>query len=374
LNSEIEAVHATRRSHDWIQALYDTGPPAETRLLVRGEFERPGDVVAPGTLSALSPAGAPPQFEPAEDASGSTSGRRLALARWLTAAGTPAEGLVARVAVNRVWHHLLGRGIVATPGNLGLGGEPPTHPELLDWLASQLVRGGWKLKPLVRLIMTSTVYRLVSADTELSKRAQDVDPNGELFWRMGLRRLEAEIVRDLVLATSGKLDRTRGGPPVPLEVRDDGEVAIATQGLPTPTSQWQRSLYILSRRNYHPTFLGSFDLPVMSTNCTRRDPSTVVTQSLTLLNDQFMLEQAEHFAQRVIRETNGSAQSRIERAFQLAYSGKPTPHEFAWAATLLLDQAANYRAAGESGEKCDQKALASLCHMLLCSNQFLYVE
>jgi hypothetical protein len=185
--------------------------------------------------------------------------------------------------------------------------------------------------------------------------------------------MDAEMVRDAILHTSGTLNRTPGGPPVELEVRDDGEVVIAANRS-VPTNQWRRTVYVTSRRNYHPAMLGSFDVPIMATNCTQRDHSTVVTQSLALLNDPFMTRQADHFAGRVLQEAGTLAQAQIDRAFWLAYLRAPTTGESLWAATLLLDQQQQYAAAGVAAEDGVRKGLANLCHMLLCSNEFLYVE
>jgi hypothetical protein len=194
-----------------------------------------------------------------------------------------------------------------------------------------------------------------------------IDPGNRLLWRQRLRRLESEIIRDSVLAVSGTLDRTPGGPPVPIEPRDDGLVVVQPKGM-APTAACRRSIYLFARRNYNMTLLNVFDQPVMATNCTRRIASAVPLQSLTLLNDAFMLEQAEQFAQRVAALAS-TPEGRIETAFRLAFARPPTAEEMAAALALLKKVEKRY--AGQP--QADLKPLANLCHMLLCTNEFLYV-
>jgi hypothetical protein len=250
---------------------------------------------------------------------------------------------------------------------------------LLEWLACRFVADGCQVKPLLKLLMTSAVYRQASSRTataaQLAARASpvDADPGNQLLARMPLRRLEAEVVRDAILAVSGKLDPTAGGPPVPLEVRPDGMVIVQTKGAP-PNANNRRSLYVLARRNYHLSMLGVFDQPTMSTNCPNRQQSAVVLQSLTMLNDDFVLEQAGAFADRV-QASAGSTSSteQIERAFRIALGRSPSPRENAWSEELLAHQAAEYAQANLPSDEIAHKALTHLCHMLLNSNEFLYV-
>src|SRR5262249_11283590 len=233
---------------------------------------------------------------------GDSSGRRLALAKWLTSRDHP---LTARVMVNRIWQHHFGKGIVATPENFGHSGTPPTHPELLDWLAVDFTQHGWRIKRLHKVLMTSTAYRQSAFSDASKKRGSELDPENDLLWRMNLRRLDAEPLRDAVLAVSGKLDRTMGGAPIPAEPDADGLVTVIDKG-PTPTSKWRRSLYIRSIRGSHASgrgfalsFFEMFDYPEIAINCTRRQNSTTPLQSLALVNSKFMLEQARYFAERV---------------------------------------------------------------------------
>ena len=343
-----------------LQVVCDAGPPTPTHLLRRGNHDRPGVEVAPGFLSVLCPSEAASVVGPTK-AEGKTSGRRLALAHWLTDFQAPAGGLVVRVRVNRIWTHLFGKGLVETCDNLGVTGAKPTHPELLEWLAAEFAANNGRLKPFLKTLLLSTVYRQASAD--ISPEAAHIDPDNRLLWRQRLRRLESEVVRDSILSVSGRLDRSAGGVPVPVEAKPDGLFVVKEKDLPTPTSKWRRSVYLLARRNYHPTLLGVFDQPNLTTNCACRTPSAVVLQSLTMLNDGFVLEQADVLAQRVAR---GSATppGQIDAAFRIVLGRPPRPQEAAWCAELLKRQTQRSSA---------QQALAHLCHTLLNTSEFLYV-
>src|SRR5262249_39750964 len=197
MQEEIATLNGQRPSFEIIQAIYDVGPPPAAHLLKLGSFGHRGKEVPPGFLRVLSPPEVS-RWMPAAKPGATTSGRRTALARWLTDPQSPASALFARVTVNRIWQHLMGRGIVPTPDNFGLTGTPPTHPELLEWLASEFVRSGWRVKPLVKLIMMSSAYRQ-SAGREAQRAergalAEQTDPENHLLWRMRLRRLEAECI------------------------------------------------------------------------------------------------------------------------------------------------------------------------------------
>jgi hypothetical protein len=324
-------------------------------------------------LSVLTDAEASALF-PAPPPGAKSSDRRTALARWLTDANHP---LTARVFVNRVWQHHFGEGIVATPDNFGHKGSPPTHPELLDWLAAEFVAKGWKMKWLHKMIVTSSVYRQASARREPSATDQPnpeaIDPGNQLLWKMRLRRVESEVIRDAILTVSGDLDRTPGGAPVPIEPRADGSVVVAAKGLPSPTAASRRSFYLMCRRNYNVSLLNVFDQPVMATNCTRRIQSAVPLQSLTLLNDGFMLDQADHFAARVVAAAGDSADARIEAAFRFAFTRPPSEDEKTASAALLHKLTSKYSEQKDLHAPPELKALAGLCHMLLCANEFLYV-
>jgi hypothetical protein len=367
LARQVAALKGKRIALGKIQAAWEAGeggaPP--TYVFRRGNLVTRGAEVQPGVFAVLDDAEAP-SLIPAADAGMQSSGRRTAWARGLTRADHP---LTARVFVNRVWQHYFGEGIVATSDNFGHLGSRPTHPELLDWLATEFVRGGWKVKALHRLIVTSTAYRQSSAHRP---GAEGIDPGNQLLWRMRLRRLESEAVRDAVLAVSGRLDRTVGGPPVPIEPHPDGMVVVPDRGLATPTAPWRRSLYLFARRNYNLTLLNVFDQPVMATNCTRRTHSAVPLQSLTLLNDATLLEQADRFAERVAAAAD-TPQRQVETAFRIAFARPPNPEEAAASAALLDKLRQRYAGEKLPPERAERQALARLCHMLMCANEFLYV-
>jgi cytochrome c553 len=366
------ALAAGKRAHGSFQAVWEEGAaPSATRILRRGEWTAPLAVVEPGFPAALCQTGQTVVARPIET-KGNSSGRRLALARWLT---SPDHPLVARVVVNRIWQHHFGTGIVATPDNFGLKGAPPSHPELLDWLAVDLIEHGWRLKRLHRLIMTSSVYLQSSTRAGLngSSRAEVLDPGNELLGRMSLRRLEAEALRDAVLAVSGRLERRIGGAPTPLVSRADGLVLVATND---PVAANRRSLYLFARRNYPVGLLDVFDFPIMALNCTRRPTTATPLQSLAALNSEFVQDQAVAFAERVRSESGLSAglAVSVERAFLLGFGRPPLPAELRLCVQSFERQAEEYRSLKVPDKQAEDRALQGLCHMLMCSNEFLYIE
>jgi Protein of unknown function (DUF1549)/Protein of unknown function (DUF1553)/Planctomycete cytochrome C len=376
LDARLAELPKQLRTWGKIQAVYDVGPPPTTYLLRRGNHDTPGGEVSPGFLSILADESAGALLASIGDG-GATSGRRLALAHWLTARDTVAAGQVARVMVNRVWQQLFGVGIVETADNFGHSGSRPTHPELLDWLASRWIADGYRWKPLLKTLMLSTAYRQASAlpgegvATSTTVDPQVVDPGNQLLWRQRLRRLESEAVRDAILAASGQLDRTLGGPPVPLDPRPDGSVVIKKADLPTATSRWRRSVYVLARRNYHLSMLGVFDQPVVATNCPRRNSSAVVLQSLAMLNDDFVVEQAAAFADRVIAAT--PIERHAAAAFEIALVREPNAQEIVWCEDLLRRQFDRFRPQCDADAPARRQALAHFCQMLLNTSEFLYV-
>ena len=328
LEREKAALCARRRDVDKIQAIWEVGPPPSTFLLKRGDHETPGAAVEPGLPAVLG--GSVPLAD---------GPRRVALAKALTAPGGLPAALVARTQMNRVWHHHFGRGITATPGNLGRSGSPPTHPELLDYLAVEFIRGGWKLKPIHKLIVTSTAYRQAAQAAPGSvSAAVKADPDNLLLWHTRLRRLESEAVRDAVLAVSGRLDRRVGGPFVPLEGKADGSVAVARSA----TDPNRRSLYLYARRNFTLSLLAAFDQPPEATNCTARKTSVVVPQALAMLNDPEVVAAADACARRVAAAAKPA--DRVALAFRLALCRVPTPDEAAAATALLEKHARRYGA------------------------------
>lgn len=354
LEQQKATLRARRRDVEKLQAIWDVGTPPATMLLKQGNFETPGAEVAPGLPAIL--------------ASALPNGpRRLALAKALTATDSLSAALIARTQMNRLWHHHFGRGIVATPGNLGRSGAAPTHPELLDFLAYEFIKGGWKLKAMHRLIVTSSVYRQsAKATAEVAVLGEKADSENTLLWHSRLRRLESEAVRDALLAVSGQLDRRIGGPFVPLEGKPDGTVAVARA-----EGAQRRSLYLYARRNFNLSLLAAFDQPLIATNCTGRQSSVVVPQALAMLNDPVVIEAAGAFARRV-QTSEKTPATRIALAFRLALGRPPMPDEMAAAATLLEKH--SRRHVELSADDAATRAMAHLCQVLLCTNEFLYVE
>ena len=378
LTQEIAALNAGRRTWGTIQAVYDVGPPPATYLLRRGNLDRPGPEVPPGYLHALAETEQESRIE-GPPLSQHASGRRLAFARWLTDRHSAAGGLVARVYVNRVWQYLFGQGIVATSDNFGHSGARPTHPELLDWLALEFQSNNWRVKPLVKLIMISAAYRQASyrqpSDSGLDEHMADpqlVDPGNELLWRTRLRQMESESVRDAILLASGRLDDSLGGPPTMIEGKPDGTVVVKKEGTP-PQAANRRSMYLLARRRYNLSLLEAFDQPELTSNCTRRTPSAVVSQSLTMLNDDFVKEQATEFAA-VVRRDASERNDQIARVFRVALAREPAEAEAAWATELLDHQTQRYQQTPMPPAEAAEKALAHLCQMLLNTNEFLYIR
>lgn len=361
LDQEITTLNGYKRPSEKIQALWDTGPPPSMRLLQRGVLGSPGPKVTPGFLAVLSLPGKSDIVRP-PDTHGETSGQRLAFARWLTSREHP---LTARVMVNRVWQHHFGKGIVQTPDNFGRMGLAPTHPELLDWLAVDFMENGWSLKRLHKQIMVSATYRQNSRQTPAGNA---VDPDNDLLWRMNLQRLESETIRDTMLAVSGKLDLTMGGPAILLKPRPDGLQEISDKD-PAPKGQWRRSLYLEARRGYPLTFLEVFDSPLMQGSCNRRLNSATPLQSLTLLNDDFIIGVARALAQSV---ATAEPAAQIELAYELALSRKPDQKEVKSCNRHLREQTQAFIDANVEPRQAASKALASLCQILLSTNEFLY--
>ena len=383
LEGEIAATEAGRLKWGKIQALVDVGPPPPTHLLMRGSEESPGVEVEPGFLRVLSRCEATALAAVTAPMEG-TSGRRMALARWLTERDSPASALLARVAVNRVWQQIFGRGIVPTADNFGAQGQPPTHPELLEWLSARFVEGNWRVKPLIKLMVLSTAYRQTSrrdaSGAPATIDAETIDPGNELLWRMRLRRLESEVVRDSILTVSGTLNRAMGGPPVAINARPDGMVVVAKERLAHPDEAMRRSIYLVTRRAYNLSLLTVFDQPLVATNCLKRDASAVPLQSLMMLNDTFIAEAAEQLVRRVegsaatLSLAPTSPQEAIERLFRLALARLPNAAEAATCRQLVDEQTLLCRKSGASDQLATHQALVQLCQTVLNTSEFLYAE
>jgi hypothetical protein len=315
---------------------------------------------------------APP---PAPTPTAKSTGRRVQLARWLV---EPSHPLTARVMVNRIWQHHFGDGLVGSENDFGVMGESCTHPELLDWLASEFVAGGWRMKPLHRLIVLTSAYQMSSA---ARPEAATKDPTDDLLWRFPPRRLEAEAIRDCVLAASGQLNRERGGPSVYPTISPD-----VLAGQSRPGNGWgksdvaaaaRRSMYVFVKRTLLVPELEVLDFPDTNGTCEQRVVSTVAPQALTWLNGAFIRDQARQFAERLAREAGDDTATRVDLAYRLALARPASDAERETVLAFLSRHveliAADAAAAGQPVD-ARQKALESFCLVLLNGNEFVYVR
>jgi hypothetical protein len=332
--------------------------------------------VQPAFLTVFS-RGAPMVPRPPNRADYVSSGRRRALAEAIASKDNP---LTARVMANRIWGWHFGRGIVATPGNFGRMGMLPSHPELLDWLATEFVRQGWSVKQMQRLIMTSETYKMASSFYRPANLEKD--PTDNYLWRFPIRRLEAEIIRDVVLDASGDLNRQAGGPPffpsIPVSVRADqprGVWELTKEGPDT----WKRSVYAYVKRGLKYPMFEVYDQPDLNITCERRAVSTVPTQALTMLNNEFMLIEAGHFAQRVLKEAGADLAAQVKATYHIALGREPARHELETNLIFLKKQIseAGLRPAQSPMPDAGQAALSALtdlAHVVLNLNEFMYIQ
>jgi cytochrome c553 len=393
MTEEAAEVRATKPKEEFLHAFEEAvkAPAAvpATFIFNRGEPDQPKEKVKPSDLTVLA------SFRkveiPEKVASVPTTGRRLAFAQSLTDGKHP---LLARVLMNQVWMRHFGKGIVPSANDFGLLGDKPSHPELLDWLASEFMEKGWSLKQMHRLIMTSATYRQSSRrDAERDR----IDPDNRLLSRMNVLRLEAETLRDSLLAVSGKLNMKNGGPAVPVTYNEEGGIVIGidtrdTAGrqtgkfLPLNGDEYRRSIYVQARRTMPLEMFAAFDAPAMTDpNCAARPVTTVSPQSLLLMNNGYMREYAQNFADRLVKESGADADKQVQRAWQLCFGRAPSMADQQAAVEFVKAQTVHYQAhpaklehVSGPPEKVDAKpeilALAALCHALISSNAFLYVD
>ena len=329
-----------------VYAIVSTEKPPVVRVQRRGNPEDEAQEVAPGAFSWAAHAAA--AFG---DASTSEGQRRRNLAAWITHAENP---LTRRVLVNRLWHHHFGQGIVTTPSDFGLGGDRPSHPELLDWLAGEFLKSGWSLKYMHRLIVTSAAYRQQS--TLIDGKARDLDASDRLLWRQNPRRLDAESMRDAVLSIASTLNPEMGG----LGFRDfkytEAYAPIYDYTTPDKPELWRRSIYRFIVRTTPHQFMSTLDCPDPANLTPARVNTTTALQALTLSNNEFMLQQAQHLATHIENETD-SREAAIRRAFALAFQRDATAAEVQAATPLVTGQ-----------------GLFALCRMLINANEFVYLD
>jgi len=358
----------------------------ESAVFSRGDPLSPNKQVKPAEVFVLSRNR--DDFEiPINAEKRPTTGRRLAYAEQLTDGTHPT---VARVAINRIWAHHFGAGLVTTTGDFGLFGELPSHPELLDWLAQDFVESGWKVKRLHKMIVTSSTFRQASTR---SPKADEIDPNNRYLSRMNMRRLDAEEIRDSILHVTSLLNEQIGGPSVPVALEPDGRVVIGKaifdddDGLveirDVGEQKYRRSIFIANERINTLTMLNTFDAPVMSPNCESRDCSTVAPQSLWFLNDGLILDMTDKLADRMFSDNFPEPRARIRDLFLRLFSIEPTDNEVQQCLDYLHEQAEQLRQyQGEEWVELVKKfnhapdiaAHATLCQSLMSTNRFLYVE
>lgn len=374
-----------------VSTAFDGPETPKTYRLAGGSYNKPKEEVQPGFLSAISDVSVAPISPPRAG----TVGRRTALARWLTDATNP---LPARVLVNRLWQGHFGRGLAENANDFGVQSPAPTHPELLDWLASEFVKQGWSIKSMHRLIMTSAVYRqstdqrLDSSPTEASVAAGlSADTGNRLYWHFDRRRLEGESLRDAMLAASGLLNEKMGGPAVRPELPPnfkgrDWEVTADT------AERQRRSVYILVKRNLPYPFLQTFDQPDTFESCARRQVTTTGPQALTLLNSDSVIRYAQAFAGRLLFENPSAAPAELLRkAYSVAFARAPNVEELRAAEEFVERQSQLIRSRQESPgtqtvkallpspfpkfqDPATGAALVDFCHALFNANEFLYVD
>ena len=318
--------------------------PAPTHRLFRGDPLQPREEVAPGGVAGLGPQWHLPETAPERD-------RRRALADWIT---SPHHPLSARVIVNRLWHYHFGTGLVDTPSDLGLNGGRPSHPELLDWLASELIDSGWSLKSLHRLIVTSRAYRQAS---DLRPEAIAVDAQARLLWRYPPRRLEAEALRDAILAVSGSLNPQMGGPGFDLFEPNTNYVKVYATKTAFSADDFRRMVYQSKPRSELDTFFGPFDCPDAGQVQPKRTSSTTPLQALNLLNGEFLLDQADRCAKRIEGEVGEDRAAQIHRAVLLAFGREASAEEIAAGSRLIAEH-----------------GLPSLCRALYNANEFIMLR
>ena len=352
-----------------IMALVDGSakvPPM--RLFWRGDINTPGPQVEPGVPSSLTPVAL--KF-PEPSAEAKSSRRRVVLADWIA---SPDNVLTYRVMANRVWQHHFGRGLVETPGNFGRSGSMPSHPELLDHLAIEFAKTG-KLKPLHKTIMMSATYQQSSQQTASTAL---LDPDNALLSRQNKRRLEAEPVRDSILAITGMLNAKMGGPGIKPRIRPDLLPTSQRNKWPEIAAdgpqEWRRSVYIYSKRQLLFPLLELLDAPTTTDVCDRRTESIVPTQALLMMNDDFVNDQAGKLAARVKKEAGVAADKQAERALWLAFSRAPSAERVTDAVAFMKKQAETHQAGGRGTEAAETEALIDLCHVLFNCNEFIFLD
>ena len=345
--------------------------PAPLHLLIKGEPKHPGEIIEPAQLSMIT--NLKQTVLPPEEGSATTQ-RRFQLAQWIT---NPENPLTARILVNRLWQNHFGYGLVRTPNNFGFTGDQPTHPELLDWLAGELVQGGWKTKRLHKMILMSQTYQQASIHPR-HQEYSDRDFENRMLWRFHRRRLDSDALRDAMLAVSGNLDLKSGGPSFKPSI-----VPAALEGLSKKGNAWtasaieeqnRRSIYIFTQRSLLVPLMTVFDFPDTTLPCGKRNSTTVAPQALALMNNSFVHLQSTALAARVTKQAGDSPTEQVQVAWQLTLGRLPSVTESKNSIRHIKTQTRHFSADNITTDSAQQLALTSLCHVLLNSNEFIYID
>jgi mono/diheme cytochrome c family protein len=379
LQKQIDEIRAEIPKEHFIRALTEPVDHApDTVLFIRGNHDTPGDKVSPSELDIFT------RFAstkiPLKGVAQQTTNRRLTYAQHLTNGKHP---LTARVFVNSVWKHHFGKGIVDSSGDFGVLGQAPTHPVLLDYLASEFMDNNWDIKRLHRLIVTSNTYRQISQRTAV---LDEVDPDNKLLARQSIRRLESEAFRDAVLAVSGLLNNKMHGPGVPVMEDGVGQIVLGIEKLDGERinkatgdlggEEHRRSVYIEVRRTRPLAVLATFDIASNAPNCTKRASSNVAPQSLLVMNSDFMVDYSQAFAAHIIKQSNNSLEDQIRLAWKTTYAERPTVENLQSLLSFMNTQIAQFKSEDTKldDQAAQRKAFEVLCQALLGSNQFLYID
>ena len=348
------------------QAITDSSSEAKpTNIHIRGEYNNPGENVEPAVPASVS--NIVVEFPEAAKES-RTTGRRSILANWIAHKDNP---LTARVMVNRIWQFHFGRGLVETSSNFGLLGFEPSHPALLDWLATEFIRSGWSVKHIHRLILESATYRQSSQRTD----SHASDPDAILLSRFPMRRHDAEVIRDRILQASGSINLQMGGPGIHPYINEEIIGSGTTRKWPQvnreTSDHWRRSIYIFTRRSVPFPLLEGFDAPVTTSSCSRRITTTVPTQALQLLNSRFTNDQSLEMARRLVREHGENRQSLIKQAYLRVLGRLPNADEIRLGLEFLIE-AEKLHGSEDSGKLLF--SIQDLCHVLINLNEFVFMR
>ncbi len=370
LEAKLSVLPGRPRPGEAVMAMSDIGRDAPpTHRLRGGNWKNPREIVPPAFPEFLGKTDANTTLPQPLD----STGRRSALARWLT---RPDHPLTARVMVNRLWQHHFGVGLVATSNDFGAAGEPATHPELLDWLACELTDHGWSLKHLHRLMVLSAAYRQssrVDPGEEMHRKALSVDRDNKLLWHARRRRLEGEALRDAMLTLSGEMNRRMGGtsarPKLP-----DGLSKYAWKPDDNETDQHRRSIYVQARRNLRYPLFDVFDLPDMHNSCSRRAQTTTAPQAMLLLNGELTRERAKRWASELLLRHGDDLTALTVAAYRAAWCRSATEDEVRLGSDFIRKQTDRLRSPNARVKDALSAALADFCHALVNSNEMIYVD